>query len=61
MVVGVGNIGGPYKTKTKPVYKYECSGKDAEIAFDIIKPFLSIIKLSQGERARQDYYKFKKP
>lgn len=60
LVVDAGKVYGPYPTKNKSVFKFECSNQDAVTAFEAIKPFLSVPKLVQGERAKQDYYGYRK-
>lgn len=59
LAVGVGSVRGPYATKHKPVYKFECGNAEAIAAFEIIKPYLSVPKLIQGEQAKQEYHKNK--
>lgn len=63
LVVGVGNVRGPYKSKHRDVFKFSCSNDDAIAAFEIIKPHLSVPKLVQGENAKLEYQRkrYRKP
>lgn len=49
--VGVGKSNGPYqkKDRTKPYFTFGVSGHKAKETFEKIKPFLSTVKIRQGE------------
>ena len=53
-VKNLGSVTGPYISKQankKPVYSYTASGSEAINAFNLIKSYLSPIKLKQGKIA----------
>jgi hypothetical protein len=70
LAVGVGKIYGPYtlKKRNHQCLKFSAHGADAEFAYEKLRPYLSPVKLQQGETAlaeykeqhnRPSYYRFK--
>lgn len=58
LAVGAGHINGPYPGKTarhKRVWRYETTGDKAIEVFELIRPYLCIQKIVQGEEARQQF------
>jgi hypothetical protein len=50
--VGVGNVGGPYISGTRTMYKYSIGNIDGiNHVFNLLKPYLSIRKREQAEDA----------
>jgi hypothetical protein len=47
---------GPYSTTKQAYYNYTASGGAAIEVFDLLKPFLCSVKISDGDAAKAAYY-----
>lgn len=52
----LGNVNGPYNARKSQIFRLEFVNKNAFTVFELIKPYLSEVKLEQGRKALYEWY-----